>query len=180
MDGTVYQISTDQTFDEIVASAEKIKEQFVDTRINYYKTHTAGPRRWFRAAGIATIVLSATLPALAAADSRAFPHKDLILSVVSIAVAALTGLSSFYRWQRTWSGNSTSQVALQQHVAKWELEIANAKLLLPPTERVQHVYQATSDLLTNAKNVVSLESEGFFSGLQFPQQNTPATAAKNT
>lgn len=176
MDETGNPISTQQTFDEIVISANKVKEEYVDTRIQYYKSHTAGPRIWFRAAGIATIVLSATLPALAAGS---FVHKELILSTISIAVAALTGLSSFYRWERTWSGNSTSQLALEQAVAKWELELANAKLLVPADQRVQHVYQATNDLLTNARTVASSQSEGFFSGLQFPQQNTPAGAAKN-
>jgi hypothetical protein len=95
---------------------------------------------------------------------------------MSIAIAALTGLSSFYRWERTWRGNSTAQVTLEQHVAKWELELTNARLLLGPDERIKHVYQATDDLLTNARTVVSSESEGFFSALQFPQQsNSPKT-----
>jgi hypothetical protein len=91
---------------------------------------------------------------------------------MSIAIAALTGLSSFYRWERTWRGNSSAQVALEQHCAKWELEMTNARLILAPEDRVMHVYQATDDLLTNASNVVSSESEGFFSGLQFPRQDS--------
>lgn len=59
-----------------------------------------------------------------------------------------------------------------QHVAKWELELTNARLLVPPQEQASHVYKATSDLLVNAGNVVTSESEGFFSGLSFPQQNS--------
>jgi hypothetical protein len=63
---------------------------------------------------------------------------------------------------------------LQKHVAKWELELTNARLLISENERANHVYLATNDLLVNAGNVVSSESEGFFSSLQFPQQNTAA------
>ena len=119
--------------------------------------------------GIITILLSVTLPAIAASS---LAQKDILLSAMSIAIAAFTGLSSFYKWERTWRGNSSAQVALEQHCAKWELELTNARLIVPADERVKHVYLATSDLLANARNVVSSESEGFFSGLQFPQQSS--------
>jgi Protein of unknown function (DUF4231) len=156
-------------FDAVLKSCRSLKEQYVDIRISYYKDHTKIPRWMFRSAGVLTILLSVTLPALAAA---VFPYKEIILSAVSIAIAALTGLSSFYRWDRTWSGNSSAQVALEQHVAKWELELANAQYVVPSDQRLSHAYQATNDLLINARSVVSSESSGFFSGLQFPQQNS--------
>lgn len=162
-------------FDAVLKSCRALKEQYVDVRISYYKGHTVLPRWMFRLAGIFTILLSVTLPALAAA---VFPHKEIVLSATSIMIAALTGLSSFYRWDRTWSGNSSSQVALEQRVAKWELELTNAQYLQAPDDRIVHLYQATNDLLTNASNIVSSESTGFFSGLQFPQQNT--TVRSNT
>jgi hypothetical protein len=123
----------------------------------------------FRLIGISTILLSVTLPALAAATFR---HKELCLSITSIGIAMLTGLSSFYRWERTWRGNSTAQVALEQHVAKWELELANARLVLASDKRMAHVYATTDDLLTNVRSVVSSETEGFFSALQFPKQSS--------
>jgi hypothetical protein len=160
-------------FDAVLKSCRALKEQYVDIRISYYKDHTKIPRWMFRTAGVMTILLSVTLPALAAA---VFPYKELILSTVSIAIAALTGLSSFYRWDRTWSGNSSAQVALEQHVAKWELELTNAQYVVPFDQRILHAYQATNDLLINARSVVSSESSGFFSGLQFPQQNSTSKA----
>jgi hypothetical protein len=156
-------------FGQAIDSARAIKEEYIQPRINWYKTHTRVPRWWFRGAGILTILLSVTLPAVAASN---YWRKDIVLSVMSITIAALTGLSSFYRWERTWRGNSSAQVALEQHCAKWELELTNARLILAPEDRVKHVYQATDDLLTNASSVVSSESEGFFSGLQFPRQDS--------
>jgi hypothetical protein len=161
----------DEAFAAMEARARELKSRYIDLRIEWYQDHTAGPRFCFRWAGIITILCSVTLPAIASAE---FPYKALALSVMSIAVAALTGLSSFYKWERTWRANSTAQVALQQHVAKWELELAKARLLVSPSERTDHIYKATSDLLVNASNVVTSESEGFFSGLSFPQQNTAA------
>jgi hypothetical protein len=163
--------SDDEIFKEAVDSARSLKEKYVDPRIGWYKNHTATPRWMFRLAGISTILLSVTLPALAAGH---FSHKELIVSAVSIAIAALTGLGSFYRWERTWHGNSTAQLALEHLVAKWELELTNAKLLLDANKRSEHVYLATNDLLTNSRSVVSSEAEGFFSLLQAPQKDTPS------
>lgn len=161
----------EEALTQMEARARELKTRFIDPRIEWYQNHTAAPRFCFRWAGIITIICSVTLPAIAVAE---FPYKALALSLMSIAVAALTGLSSFYKWERTWRANSTAQVALQQHVAKWELELANARLLVAAQDRANHVYKATSDLLVNAGNVVTSESEGFFSGLSFPQQNTAA------
>jgi|HubBroStandDraft_1064217.scaffolds.fasta_scaffold393718_2 hypothetical protein len=159
-----------ETFTDAVEAVSSIKREYVDPRISWYKTHTRYPRFCFRVVGIATILLSVTLPAVAASS---WPKKDIALSAMSVTIAGLTGLGSFYRWERSWRGNSSAQMALEQLCAKWKLELTNARMILSPEERVKHVYKATDDLLTNARNVVSSESEGFFSGLQFPQQNGP-------
>jgi hypothetical protein len=169
MQETVTPDSSEEKFAEAVKAANDLKTKYVDPRIRWYRDHTSKPRTLFRVAGIFTILLSASLPAVAVAT---FTYKDLALSVMSIAIAVLAGLSTFFRWERTWRGNSTSQMTLEQHVAKWELELTNARLVLVADERIKHVYQATDDLLMNARSVVSAESEGFFSGLQFPQQNS--------
>jgi hypothetical protein len=169
MQETTIPASSEDKFAEAVKVANELKTKYVDPRITWYKDHTSQPRTFFRGAGILTILLSASLPAVAVAT---FPYKEIVLSVMSIAIAVLASLSTFFRWERTWHGNSTSQMTLEQHVAKWELELTNARLILSADDRVKHVYQATDDLLTNARSVVSAESEGFFSGLQFPQQNS--------
>lgn len=163
--------TTNHVLAQAIESARAIKNEFVDKRISFYKKYTNGPRWLFRISGIATILLSATLPALAASAEI----NKWALSTVSIAVAALTGLSSFYRWERMWRGYSNGQVALEQLVAKWELELTNARLILGPQECVRHVYLATNDLLSGTSAVVSSESEGFFSGLAFPNQNSGQT-----
>ena len=162
-----------EVFSEIEVTARSLQKTYIQNRIDWYEQHSVAPRLYFRLAGITTILFSVSLPAVATAN---FPHKDLVMSVMSVTIAGLTGLSSFFRWESTWRANRTAQMNLEKHVGKWELELANARLLLPESDRANHVYLATNDLLVNAGNVVSSESEGFFSSLQFPQQNT---AAKN-
>jgi Protein of unknown function (DUF4231) len=156
-------------FTQVVKDARIIKEKSVDSRIDWYKNHTFWPRLLFRVAGIVTIILSASLPAVSVAS---FQSKEFVLSVMSIGIAVLTGFSSFFRWERTWRGNLTAKIAIEQYCAKWELELTNARLKTSPEERIKHVYLATSYLLTNVSNVVSSESEGFFSNLQFPPQDS--------
>lgn len=159
-----------ESFDAIVAVARKVKETYVDPRIEFYGRHLRLPGFWFRSAGIVIVVLSATLPALSAAT--ALRHRTAYLTGVSIAVAALTGLTSFFGWERTWRNYATSKVAIEQHVAKWEMELASAEFILlvqNPDLAKRHVYQVTMELLANTGVVVSSESEGFFSTLKTPR-----------
>lgn len=159
----------DSAFKDVIEAARQIKTAYVDKRIRWYETHTDVPRWAYYIVGILTILLSVTLPALASAQ---FPHKEIIVSSVSVVIAALTGLGSFYHWERTWRGNSTAQVALEQAVGKWELELKRAEFVVDQKDRLSHVIKATDDLLTNTGTIVSSESEGFFSNLHAAQQNS--------
>lgn len=95
-----------------------------------------------------------------------------MLAVTSVLIAALTALSSFCRWERTWHGRATAKLAIQNLCGKWELELANARLNVPAEAKVDHVYKATNDLLTNFATVSMSEAEEFFSQLQFPRSDT--------
>lgn len=154
-------------FAEAVNAAWEIRRKYVDPLAEWYKTHTAAPRLWFRGAGVLTILLSATLPAVAAAPD--FYLKYRLISCMGVFIAILTAASSFFHWERTWHGNMTTKIAIEQLSAKWELELTNAKLITTEDERAKHVYAATSDLLASVRSVTSSESEGFFSLLRFPQ-----------
>jgi hypothetical protein len=170
-DQTTNQGAKETPFEAALKEVRAIKKNYVESRISYYKDRTPVPRFMFRTSGVITIILSAGLPALAIAD---FPHKTAALTVTSITIAALTGLNSFYRWERRWRGNSIAQVAIEQLCAKWELELINARLIIPEAGKIDHVYKATNDLLVNVQAVLSSESEEFFNTLQFPQQNSAA------
>ena len=160
-------------YDAAVASARAIRAKYVDERLGWYKAHKVFPRVAYRLVGITTVVLSVTLPALTTAE---FEHKDLIISCISIVIAALTGLGSFYHWDRTWQKNATAEASIEGFLAKWELEIARAKSLAAPVDRIKHVYDATDDLIANTSKVISSETQDFFQNLQPAHQNTTAKA----
>lgn len=165
--------SLGDSFTEVVKAACAIRDQYVNTRILWYKDHTKGPRTFYRLVGIVTIILSVTLPALASAK---FKYNEIIVPAISVVIAALTGLGSFYHWERTWRGNSTAQMALEQAVGKWELELRRAEFVVVQKDRVDHVIKATDDLLANTGTVLSSESQGFFSNLPSVQQNNAGKA----
>jgi hypothetical protein len=77
--------------------------------------------------GILTITLSVTQPAFAVSQFR---HKEIVIISDHVVIAALADLRSFFRWERTWHGKSAAQVALEQLVAKWELELTRARLVV--------------------------------------------------
>jgi hypothetical protein len=165
----------DERFDKLVLAAYQIRENFVRPNLEWYKKHKWWPLLFFRVAGIITIVLGVSLPAVAAIE---FTYKNIILSLMSVTIAALTGLSSFFRWERTWRGRVLSQSAVDGLLAKWELEIENARLILDDAhERRQHVYRATNDLISNFRNVSATETEEFFGGMQFPQSDNTSKDA---
>jgi len=164
----------EKAFVEVVEAVRKIKETYVDPTAKWYKQHTAGPRFWFRSAGVMTILLSATLPAVAAAPE--FHYKYKLISCMSVVIAILTGASSFFHWEQIWHGNMSTKIAIEQFSAKWELELTNARLIVTPAERIKHVYMATDDLLSNVRSVTSSETEGFFRALQFPQSGGRSNA----
>jgi hypothetical protein len=62
------------SFAQAVKGARDIKDEYVNPRILWYKTHTNVPRTIYRLVGISTILLSVTLPALASAQ---FENKEV-------------------------------------------------------------------------------------------------------
>lgn len=156
----------DPQFEQLVAAAHNLKKRFVDENYHWYRTHKRVPFLAYRISGILTIVLGVSLPAVATAT---FDRKTIVISVMSVVIAALTGLNSFYRWDRTWRGRALCQYDMEWLVARWELELENARLILTDVhQRRQHVYRATRELLANVATVSDSEVQEFFGRLQFP------------
>jgi hypothetical protein len=164
----------DDRFSKLVEEAQAIKARYIDPEYKWYRTHLHWPFAFFRGAGLITIVLGVTLPAIAGTPEAVLHAKSLILSVMSVAIAALTGLRSFYRWEHSWRGRVLVKLALEGLSAKWELEIARARLLVNPKDRLELVYSATNDLIADVRNVCSSETKEFFTGMQFPQSGHTA------
>ena len=95
------------------------------------------------------------------------------MPVVSLTIAVLTGMSNFFRWERSWRGREQSKFAIDALEAKWELELAKATHVLTEEKRLEYAYAATNDFFTNVRIVSAAETDEFFSGMQFPQVEKP-------
>jgi hypothetical protein len=157
-------------FEEYVSESRKIRNTLIPPALNWYRNHLSWPFMMFRGAGVMTVIISVCLPTVTLL--KWLPHHDLIVSLMSLTIAILTGLSSFYRWERTWRSRRLCLEAIEVLDLKWELEMSKARNAVATADRMTYVYNATRDLIANYQVIASGESEDFFNGLQFPQSGS--------
>jgi len=150
--------------------ARAIKRDYVDEQIRFYSGgKLEWPRYLFRIVGTLIIVCSALLPFFAAAKD--YEHQYLVVTILSVSVAILSGLAAFYRWDVTWKGRILTRGTLEHLCAKWEAELTAAQDSMKPEDGIKHICNATRDLITNVGAVVAAESGTFFAGVRMPESN---------
>ena len=95
--------------------------------------------------------------------------KTIVLPIVALLVAALTGVTSFYRWESEWKGFRETQFTLEYLLAVWDLSIAQAKQEKDEQQAITLALAATRQLLDAAHVSTSSETEPFFQRAQIPQ-----------
>lgn len=126
-------------YEETVGELRDLVRKTVDRDIKFYDDHVVGVRRAAMGVTSITIILAAALPFLSAAE---FPYKTLVVGVVSVLVAALTGLGAYWRWTDEWRGYILSSMTLKGLRAAWELALVEASLR-PDAERANLALKAT-------------------------------------
>lgn len=120
MDEPPTQVPTDREGDRRLAGAfeelSRMRDEVARTK-SWYEKHAKRSTIVFRSFGAAVIVLSVSVPFLGAlgVDDA---WKTAALSVVALAIAGLTGLSSFFQWQTQWQGFRQTQFALEHLLSK--------------------------------------------------------------
>ncbi len=85
----------DERFRALLGALETIKNQYVaEAGLKWYDKHIWVPRFFFYLSGTLLILLSVSLPYLATLEG---PWRTIVLPIVALAVAGLTGLSSFFK-----------------------------------------------------------------------------------
>jgi hypothetical protein len=139
-------------------------EAYLERLRTFYNERASWHRRFYRFAGITVILIGATLPLLA---SLTYPHKDLVLSILGVAVAGFTALRAFYRWDQSWVLLRNTEMAITS--AWWDY---HAKVsAIPPGDGVdQHTQRcAAAALLAQLLlDIRKQEAEFFFKDLKFP------------
>ena len=149
---------------ETIAKYREIARTDIEELRDNYRNRAKWHRRWFRATGVAIIILSASLPLLA---GLSYDGKDVTLAVVGVVIAILTGLRVFYQWDQLWGLLRQTDFALTHLLTTWELDVL-AATGLPEPERSSTIYQLSKELLERADEVRQGESQKFFGALRFP------------
>jgi uncharacterized protein DUF4231 len=144
------------------------KEQYVGKALKHYQGRIK-PFRWgFRIMGGLIILGSVSLPFLAQTTAKKIPW---VISAVSLGVALLTALNSFFGWHLTWQKAVAVTAALEHYIACWELDLVKAYRESYDAAK-QQAYLHTSYLFTQVFTTVSGESEAFFAQLKLPEQGS--------
>jgi hypothetical protein len=153
---------TEQT--QIEAFVEELRglvRQQIMPHYEWYWARRTYPRLFFRIAGVVVVIGSLMLPVIAAQkwDPR-------ILTVVSLAVAISSSLSTFFRWDATWRSRTKAATELKGLLAKWDLALRSLSTAEKPNEAA---LLATQKLFDEAFSLIGSETEGFFANIKLPQ-----------
>src|SRR5260370_35164944 len=125
----------------------------------WYEAHANRPRIAFRAVGVVVILLSLSIPFIAALR---FTGKDLVLSLSAVLIAIATSLNSFFKWEQTWQAFRKSEFALDHLLTAWHLQRVEALHETHPARPRERILTATEQLIEDANKVASSETKQFF------------------
>src|SRR2546423_5454901 len=101
----------DKRFLSVLSDLETIKSKYVvETQLKWYEKHIRLPRFFFYLSGILIILLSVSLPYLAIQEGL---WRTIVLPIVALGVAGLTGLSSFFKWDTSMRSHIQAEFQLQ-------------------------------------------------------------------
>jgi len=161
---------TDQIqLDSYVGELRALVERHVQPSYHWYSTHAKYPMLCFRFSAVIVVVGSLLLPTITAA--RDLPYQHRILVAVSLVVAILTSLSTFYRWDSTWQSRTKTAQWLQSLLANWELALESAKTAVNPREAA---FRATEKLFGEAFKSIGSETNQFFTTVKWPEISKPS------
>lgn len=163
---TVARISnhTGDDFASALAELTEVKRKVIDTQL-WFKRHARPKMMCFRVVGVLVIGLSVSVPFIAAQDAS---WKDTAVSAVALSIALLTGLNSFFRWERAWQGYRQTQFALEHLLALWDLRVIEAKHQEDPRIATAMAIRATEQLLVDSRSATSAETAEYFKLIEVP------------
>ena len=145
-----------------------VQTKVIDSYL-WYKDHTTTPRLCFRITGATVILFSITIPAVSA---YSFPHKNITIALMALVIAIFSGLNTFFKWGEKWQSFIRSELAIKHLIGLWQIEMRNAKCLENEIARSNSVSEATKILLEEVGNIVSQETEDYFSKVQWPKKQS--------
>lgn len=138
--------------DTFIQSAER----YVLRLRTFYDSRAQWHRRLYRLSGVLVITIGVALPVTTTLEGRT---KDVTIAVGGLLVALLTGLRSFYRWDRNWSLLRRTEIDITALYLAWKGSPAQIDPD-PDTRR-----RAAVELLETAADIRRAESGLFFKNI---------------
>ena len=157
---------SDERFIAVVNELIRVKDEHFAPVLRWFSRHANRPRVMFQISGILLIILSVSVPLLGVLEGV---WRDIVLPIAALVIAALTGLNSFFQWQKSWQGRRQTQFALEYLLSKWDLDMTIAKHHSDPEKAIEMAVKATGQLLDRAREITSSETAEYFQGLQLPR-----------
>ena len=159
---------TQAEHDAVVKDLRELVEKQVMPCYRWYDSHKGWPRLLFRTGGLIVVVGSLLLPVIAA--QKPDENRDLILTTVSLAVAIMSSLNAFFRWDGTWRSRTRAAYALQGLLGTWEFRLKAAADAENPRAAA---LAATESLINDAFALVGSETDEFFATVRWPEAPRP-------
>lgn len=140
--------------------------------VDYYNKHAGRTMRWFRLFGVLVIVLSASLPLLAAYEAQ-LPGGTMIVSLVAVLIAIATGISTFFRWDVGCQGYIGAKLALLDLESNGHVKIAWARREPDAAGGLTQAQEATEQFMRQAHLLVMAETKGYFDMQRNPDGQEP-------
>jgi hypothetical protein len=154
-------------FTAIIEDLTLTKESYVKKNLDWYKSNATRPMLFYRASGVLLISLSVSVPVLA---TRQDFWMSTVLPVVSVIIAGLTALNTFFQWQSQWQKFRQSQFMLEYLLSCWNLEIVKARHEGDEDKAIEIAVAATAKLMQQTREITANETDEFFRGLRLPDE----------
>ena len=148
----------------VVGYAPMIEQYLLDVRA-YYHWRATWHRLFYRFSGILVVLVGATLPLL---TTLSYPHKDLVVSLCGVAIAAVTALRAFYRWDQAWMLLRATERTI---IGAWWDYHARLAALDPDGDETaarRERHEAARELAKVLLEIRQDEAENYFKELSFP------------
>ena len=158
----------DERFVAVLKELERVKQEYAVMELERYARRGQRASRLFRFSGALIIILSVSIPFLTTLEGL---WKTVVLPIVALMIAGLSGLNAFFQWENNWRGFIAAKLTLEHMLWTWELKITEAKHETDPQKGIEIAIHATEQLLNNAQVAIKAEMEDYFKRVQAPQIN---------
>ncbi|MDM0116718.1 SLATT domain-containing protein [Variovorax sp. J22R133] len=155
----------DQEFNGILAPYDKIKSDCADKQFKFYSDKVALKQFYAQWFGAAVLIISLAIPFVTNFGSELVTQRrvDMIVTLMSLLIAAASGLDGLHQWRTTWREYSKGIVQLRTLIGLWDVKVANARQLTNHDQVSKALGEATEELLNKVEQTVSAEMDTFFS-----------------